>query len=196
MSPSIINFIKSYYDNKKFFIAAKSELTDLQFRLCISGYYLAQRFGDLNKEYILEVKNIVDQFRGGDNIDGIVTGIEMLLNATEEEFNALVLALRAEEEVSLNLKTHTTILLDSNATQITRLPMELQSKIYEFKNALSIYNQEVLTAREKWHLTYDSSLSEINHQRVSMELSNSYANLQQVCSRVCVKIQKVIDFEL
>ncbi len=80
--------------------------------------------------------------------------------------------------------------------QINRLPMELQSKIYEFKNALSIYNQEVLTSREKWHLTYDSSLSEINHQRVSLDLSNSYANLQRVCSRVCIKIQKVIDFEL
>ena len=169
---------------------------DLQFRLCISGYYLAQRFGDLNKEYILEVKNIVDQFSGGDNIDGIVSGIEIMLNATEDEFNVLVLALKGEEETSLNLKTHTTILLDSNATQITRLPMELQSKIYEFKNALSIYNQEVLTSKEKWHLTYDSSLSDINHQRVTLDLSNSYANIQRVCSRVCIKIQKVIDFEL
>ncbi len=91
LSPTIINLVREHYDNKKFLIAAKSELTDLQFRLCISGYYLAQQFGDFNKEYILEVKNIVEKFSGGDNIEGIVNGIEMLLNATEEEFNALAL---------------------------------------------------------------------------------------------------------
>lgn len=195
MSPTIINAIKDSREAKKFLAAAKSELSDLQFQLCITGVLLAQRYGEINREYLGEARDILNQYQGGDQPESILKFIDAMLEASDEEFNAMAAHLRAEHGVGLSLKNHSTILIDSNAVQVSRLPMELQSKIYEFKTALNIYNQEVLLAKESMKLTYDSTLSDINHQRVSQGLSEKYANLQKVCSRVCKKIQLVLDFE-
>ena len=140
-------------------IAAKIELKDLQVRLMISGLLISQQFGDFNKVYLIEVKNILSSYSGGEKIEGTISFIETMLNTSEEDFNALSAALRAGSDTSLNLKTHTTVLLDSNAVQISHLPMDAQIKIYEFKNSLNIFNQEVISTKEKWRLTFDSSLS-------------------------------------
>lgn len=196
LSPTIINAIKDSRDTKKFLVAAKSELSDLQFQLCITGMLLAQQYGELNRKYLVEAKNILNAYEGGDKPESILKFIDAMLEASEEDFNAMAAHLRADDGVGLSLKNHSTILIDSNAVQVSRLPIELQSKIYEFKTALNIYNQEVLLAKESMKLTYDSTLSDINHQRVTEGLSAKYADLQKVCSRVCKKIQTVLEFEL
>ena len=164
--------------------------------MTLSGFLISQQFGDFNKVYLAEVKSILNSYDGGEQIGGAISFIDTILNKSEEEFIALAAALRAGSDASLNLKTHTTILLDSNAVQISRLPMNIQIKVYEFKNSLNIFNQEVLSAKEKWKLTFDSSISAINHERISSDLSSSYANLQNVCSKVCDKIQVILDSKL
>lgn len=195
LSPTIITLIKNRYDNKKFLIAAKSELLHLQFHVCLAGYLIAQRYGDFNREYLVEVRGFIVQYKGEDASERFINNIELLLQSSDEDFNETVARLK-NQIASLNLKNHSTILLDSNAIQISHFPMELQSKIYEFKTALNIYNQEVLNAKESSRLTFDSTLTDINHQRVTENLSNIYANLQEVCSRVCRKTQVIIDYEL
>lgn len=196
LSPTIINSIKAFYDRRKFLGAAKAELSNLQFQLCITGMLLAQRYGKLDRDYLNEAKVVLEKYEGGDAPESIIQFIDMMLNANDEEFDAMAAHLRAEVDVGLSLKSHSTVLIDSNAAQISNLPMSLQSKIYEFKNALNIYNQEVSVAKDKLRLTFDSSLSDINHRIVKAELLSTYANLQNVCVRVCNKIQSVLDFKL
>lgn len=157
---------------------------------------LAQRFGDLDRDYLNQVKSILDNYDGGEKPQNIVTFIESMLGSTDEKFAAIAAHLRAEEGVGLSLKSHTTILIDSNAVQISELPIDLQSKVYEFKNALNIYNQEVEMAKNILDRTYDSALTEINHQRLSNGLEAKYADLQGVCTRVCGKIQGILDHVL
>ncbi len=184
------------YDRKRFFIAAKVELSELQFQLCITGILLAQRFGDLNREYLSEAKEILTRYKGGDQPKNIIGFIDKMLKASDDEFSAMATHLRAEDGVGLSLKNHSTILIDANSVNISHLPMELQSEIYEFKNVLNIYNQEVLIVKDSLKLTYDSTLSDVNHQRVVEGLSTKYADLQNICSRICKKIQLIIDFDL
>ncbi len=196
LSPGIINSIKAFYDRKKFLGAAKAELLNLQFQLCITGMLLAQKYGKLDRDYLNEAKTILEKYEGGDAPDSIVQFIDTMLNANDEEFDAMAIHLRAEADVGLNLKSHSTVLIDSNAAQISSLPMDLQSKIYEFKNSLNIYNQEISVAKDKLILTFDSSLSDVNHRIVKVGLLSTYADLQNVCVRVCRKIKDVLDFEL
>lgn len=118
-----------------------------------------------------------------------------MLEANDEYFNSLITYMRSSN-VNFSLMRHSTILIDANAMQISAFPIELQSKIYEFKNALNIYNQKVFLAQEKLNITYDSSLSEVNRQVINANLLELYADLQKVSSRVCRKIQVIIDTEL
>lgn len=195
LSPTLINIVKERHDNKKFLIAAKSELLHLQFHVCLAGYLIARKYGSFNREYLSEVKSFLIQYEGEDASDNFINNIESLLQATDTEFNEIVINFRSQSS-SLNLKEHSTILLDSNSAQISRLPIKLQSKIYEFKTALNIYNQEVLNAKDSSRLTFDSTLSDMNFQLITENLLNTYSNLQEVCSRVCRKAQIIIDFEL
>ena len=196
LSPTIVGSIKKHYVRKQFFEAAKRELTELQFQLCITGMLLAQRFGELDRDYLNQAKSILDTYNGGEKPQSIITFIESMLGSTDEEFAAMAAYLRAEDGVGLSLKSHSTILIDSNAAQVSELPIDLQSKVYEFKNALNIYNQEVAMAKNSLDRTYDSTLTDINHQRLSDGLAAKYADLQGVCTRVCGKIQGILDHEL
>ncbi len=195
LSPTIINIVKQRYDNKKFLVATKSELLELQFRLCLTGFILAQRYGSIDKEYLLEVKGILTKYNGEDASETIVTLINYMLEANDEYFNTLLTYMRSSN-VNLSLMRHSTILIDANAMQISAFPIELQSKIYEFKNALNIYNQKVLLAQEKLNITYDSSLSEVNRQIVNANILELYADLQNISLRVCRKIKVIIEAEL
>lgn len=195
LSPTIINLVKERYDNKKFLVATKSELLELQFRLCLTGFILAQRYGSIDKEYLLEVKSILTKYNGEDASEPTVTLINDMLEANDEYFNTLIIYMRSSN-VNLSLMRHSTILIDANAMQISAFPIELQSKIYEFKNALNIYNQKVLFAQEKLNITYDSSLSEVNRQIINANILELYADLQNISLRVCRKIQVIIDTEL
>lgn len=195
LSPSIINFVKSHYDNKKFLIATKSELLELQYRLCLTGFILAQRYGSIDKEYLIEVKGILTKYNGEDASETIVTLINCMLEANDEYFNNLITCMRSSN-VNFSLMRYSTILIDANAIQISAFPIELQSKIYEFKNALNIYDQKVLLAQEKLNITYDSSLSEVNRQMINTNILELYADLQNISLRVCRKIQVIIDTEL
>lgn len=195
LSPTIINIVKQRYDNKRFLVATKSELLELQFRLCLTGFILAQRYGSIDKEYLLEVKGILTKYNGEDESETIVTLINYMLEANDEYFNILITYMRSSN-VNLSLMRHSTILIDANAMQISAFPIELQSKIYEFKNALNIYNQKVLLAQEKLNITYDSSISEINRQIVNANILELYADLQNISLRVCRKIKVIIEAEL
>lgn len=195
LSPSIINTVKDYYDNKKFFVAIKSELLDLQFRLSLTGFILAQRYGSIDKEYLLEIKDVLTKYEGEDDPETIISLISLMLEANEEHFR-LIVAYSRSTNIDLSLMRHSTIFIDANAVQISAFPIELQSKIYEFKNALNIYNQQVSIAKEKLKVTYDSSLSEVNRQIINTGLLDLYADLQKISLRVCRKIQVIIDTEL
>lgn len=71
LSPTIVGSIKQRYVRKKFFEAAKRELSELQFQLCITGMLLAQRFGDLDRDYLNQVKSILDNYDGGEKPQNI-----------------------------------------------------------------------------------------------------------------------------
>lgn len=108
---------------------------------------MAQKFGALDRDYLTSIKPILAGYKGGEKPESIIKFIDSMLAASDEEFEAMAAHLRAEDGVGLSLKNHTTILIDSNAVRISQLPIELQSIIYEFKNSLNIYNQEVSVAK-------------------------------------------------
>lgn len=135
------------------------------------------------------------KYEGEDDPETIISLISLMLEADEERFRSIV-AYSRSTNIDLSLMRHSTIFIDANAVQISAFPIELQSKIYEFKNALNIYNQQVSIAKEKLKVTYDSSLSEVNRQIINAGLLDLYADLQKISLRVCRKIQVIIDTEL
>ena len=188
LSPTIINKIKDNYDRKSFFEAVKTELSELGFQLCITGFKLGQEYGQLDKHGIQEIKTQLTTYQGSENIKSILEWMDVLLNSSDEEFNILMNSNRAQPGRNLSLKTHTVSLLDSNPKGISRLPIKLQSKIYELKNKLNIYNQEVTWLREHVKLTFIPDMTSANHTNVTNDIYQRYAEFQKICESICKKV--------
>ncbi len=171
-------------------------MAQLQFQLCVTGMLLAQRYGELNQDYLNQAKLILDNYEGSDKPESLIKFVDFMLEASQLDFTATAEKLRAQDAVGLSLKNHSTILIDSNAVQISQFPIDLQSNIYEFKNTLNIYNQEVEMSNNILERTYDSTLSDINRERLSKGLNNKYANLQNICTKMTSKIQGILNYEL
>ena len=196
LSPLIVNKINSEYDKKKFYKALCAELYDLQYRVAVVSFLLGQRFGELNMTNLKEIQPIIKNYNGSEKNENISNLIDGLLKADKIEFKKLITHMRAETGVGLGLKTFSPSFLEANMALVSKLPIDLQSKIHEFKNHLNIFNQEVLKANEDHKMTFDSSLSDENHERLTNSLLEKYAFIQGVSLRVVGRIEAVLSSKL
>ena len=90
------------------------------------------------------------------------------------------------------LKSFSASFIETNLTQVSNLPIELQVKLHEFRNHLSTLNQEINMANDIHKLTFDSSISGVNHEIISKELISKYAFIQGMCKRVADKLGAVV----
>jgi hypothetical protein len=191
LSPTIIDKISAQYTKKQYFKAVCAELNDLQYRVAIVCFLLGQRYGKIDKEFLLWIQPIIKDYKGNEPNESVALLINSMLTMEEIEFNNMIKHMRAEPNFGLGLKTFTASFLESNIGLISKLPLDLQSKIHEFRNHLNTLNQEIVTATESFKMTFDSSISDDNHKRLTDDLLIKYAHIQGMCQRVVIKLEAV-----
>ena len=192
LSPVIVDKIKSEYNKKEFFKAVCTELYDLQYRIAIVSFLLGQRFGTLDNDFLIWIQPYIRDYTGNEPNKSVAKLIDSLIKAEGDEFNNIIQHMRSDGESGLGLKTYSTGFLESNISLISNLPIELQGKIHEFRNHLNILNQEIESATENLRMTFDSSITDRNHERVTNDLLYKYSYLQGVSQRVVDKLQAVL----
>jgi hypothetical protein len=192
LSPVIIDKIKSEYTKKQFFKAICAELHDLQFRVVTVSLTLGQQYGTIDREFLQWIKPIIENYEGNEPNASILELVNSMLTVKESEFNAIVQCSRAAPYVGLGLKSFSASFIETNLTQVSNLPIELQVKLHEFRNHLSTLNQEINMANDIHKLTFDSSISGVNHEIISKELISKYAFIQGMCKRVADKLGAVV----
>jgi len=192
LSPTIVDKIKSKYSKKQFFRALCAESHDLQYRVALASFLLGRWYGNLDKEYLLWIKPIIENYKGNEPNKSVAKLIDSLLNAEEKEFQELINHMRAEEGVGLSLKTFSTSFLELNIGSISKLPIDLQAKIHEFRNQLNTLNQEIIKANDYLTMTFDSSVTVENHKRIKASLISKYVDIQRMCKIVVEKLEAVL----
>ena len=192
LSPVIVDKISSEYSKKEFFKATCTELHDLQYRVVILCFMLGQRYGTVDREFLEWIKPILENYKGNEASESVVKVVNSMLIAEENDFNVMVQHMRAKPNVGLGLKLFSASFLETNLALVSKLPIELQVKIHEFRNHLNILNQEINVANDIHKLTFDSSISDENHEIISNELISKYAFIQGVCKRVVDKLGAVV----
>lgn len=192
LGPTIVDKIKSEYSRKQFFSALCAEFYDLQFRVAIVSFMLGQKYGNLDKEYLSWILPIIKNHKGNEPNESLATLIDSLLVADEKEFRAYIYHMRAKEGVGLSLKTFYASFLESNIGLISKLPIDTQTKIHEFRNQLNNLNQEIVKADNYLTMTFDSSITNDNHERISADITRKYIDIQGMCRRVAEKLDAVL----
>lgn len=192
----ILDKITAKKNQKIFLSAVKTELRELQFRVCMNGFLLVQKYGDINRTYLEQVKVIFASYEGDEKVESVMRLIEGLLTSTDEQFERLASAMKSEEGIGVSLKTFPSIFLDFNLGEVSKLPLEHQRKIYEFKNTLHVLNEEIEVAKSYHARTFDSALNEVNHQILSRDLKQKYNDIHEMCTRVCRKAHVILESEI
>ena len=135
-------------------------------------------------------------YSGNEPAQSVRDFAEMLTGAPEDQFAAVMDRFRAAPGVGLSLKTFSASLLESSLGSLQSFPVEYQRRIHEFRNHLSITNQEIERALEAMRLTYDSSMSDENHQRLADDLGRKYGFIEGMCRRVCERLDKIIEYDI
>jgi hypothetical protein len=191
-SPLIIEFFKSHRHTREFVAALKVELEDLQFRLAIASLQLLQSHGGFDRDFAAWVSKIADRYSGDEPSEAIRKLLRQFLDADEKLANQFAMLGRAQPGVGSSLKKYETKFLESNLVEIIRLPITTQRKIHEFRNQLSILNQDITKADSYMMMTFNSSLSEENHKRVTKDLTNLYGIVQGRCKSLADKIEMIL----
>jgi hypothetical protein len=76
LSPAIVSKIKDSYDRERFFLAVKTELSELSFQLCLTAFKLGQEYGQLTKGGVEKTKVQLMKYKGSENIKSILDFID------------------------------------------------------------------------------------------------------------------------
>ena len=196
LSPRIIDTIKSKYLRRELAAAIRSEAEDLQYRVSISSFQLAQRFGKVDRDYLVWLKPRLLQYKGNEPVESIRKFVESLLEGTEDQLVAIAQHMRAGEGEGLSLKKFSANLIESNLGAIHNFPAEFQRCVHEFRNQISVLNQETDRAIESHRMTFDSSISEGNHKILVRDLNEKYTVIQGMCMRVSDRLQAIIEYDI
>lgn len=196
ISPRLIDSIKAHYEKNDFLGAIKTEAKDLQYRLSIGSYHIAQRESMLDREKLIWFKEKLSTYEGSEPKEPILLLINSVLNSESDAELQALNSFENEHQRAISLKNYSASFLSSNIEKLHTLPVNFQISAHEFLNVLSILNQEIITAIKYHEMSFDSSLNEINYSLVVGNLHQSYSNISGLCKRASDKLQKLIDYKL
>lgn len=196
LSPLIVDAARRKRLRQDMAQAIKTEAEDLQYRVAITSFLLAQRYGDISRDYLIWLKPKLAAYKGNEPVEGVRQSVEQLISTPDDQLEAIRAHMRADPGIGLSLKTFSASLIDTAAPQMLHVPAEYQRRIHEFRNQLYPMNQEIERAITFLDRTYDSSLSEENHCRLKVDLESKYRFIQGMCDRVADRLQEIIEFDL
>jgi len=165
LSPRIVDSIKAHYDRRA---------EDLQYRVAITSFLLAQKFGQVTAEYLNWISPKLHAYAGNEPVESVRKFVVMLLEAQPEQRLAIAERMRADAGVGLSLKNFNASLIDSSLPSLTSFAIAYQKRIHEFRSQFTVLNQEIDRAKESLRMTFDSSMSDENHQRLVTDLNSKY----------------------
>ena len=174
LSPIILDTIRKRQNISEFRAALKTEVHELRYRLACVTYMVQLKYGKVNKKLLTWIKPILDDYKGLNPVNDIRNSIEKQLAMTDEQLKEFAKLGKAAPEVGLSLKKFHLPLLDSRISFISSLDAALQNQLLEVKTHLNVLNEEVDQARFYYNLTFQSNITDKDHDRAVENLVNCY----------------------
>ncbi|KZZ77956.1 hypothetical protein A3767_19080 [Oleiphilus sp. HI0133] len=196
LSPLIVDYMRKKRMKQDLFLAIKTEAEDLQLRIAVTSFQLAQRHGDFSREYLIWLNSVLKGYSGSESVESIKSLVASLIIAPDEELDATKEHMLPETGSMLSLKTFRACLIENLGAELINYPAEYQRRIHEFKNQLHTMNQEIERAVVSGDRTFDSGLSSENHRLVKQDLELRYASIREMCDRVVDRLGGITKFDI
>lgn len=193
LSPVIVNRINKKYKKVDLKKGLNRELDETRHRLICTSYLLGQSHGEFNKEYLKRILPMFEDYKGNESNQIHIDTINMLLNLNDNEFLEYVNSKRALEGSSLSLKKISITFTEMNLLELSIFDISFQSLLYELRTRISILNDEIGKVEKFNIMTFDSTITDTNHQIITNNIKTKYVDIQNMTDRVVSKINEIID---
>lgn len=174
LSPFVTEKIRDSQKRVELLRTIRAELDELQHRLVIFTYKLAQHLGTRDRKLLQWVLENLKKYRGILPTEITIDAMEKLSKGTDEQLEALASHMKAPKKMSLGLKTFEIPYIDAHLGEINLLTLEQQRRIFEIRTRLHLINQEIHNANYFFRKTFSSNVSEDNARILSANIDTSY----------------------
>jgi hypothetical protein len=169
----------------------KTELEELRYRLATAAYLIRIRLGMFDKATLDWLRPIVKAYKGLNASEELVAAIERMSALPDEQIRAIAEVQSASADSALALKKYAAPLLDSKFALVSSLEPVLQNRLYEIRVHLSLFNEDVDQARYYFQQTFNSSISEVNHDRAVQNLNGCHKSAALRAKEIVDHIGKI-----
>ena len=191
LSPLIVDLYSEWKQRKNFLASARTELRDVQFVLATTAFLLILKHGQLTTELVEKTAAVFDGYDGNEPIEDMREHLNKVRGMSQQQLGQLA-AMAHRRDVASGVKIVEPRYIMSNLGELAKLKPDLQLRFYELFRTLDVIEQEVPKIDALVPMTFDSSISEQNHEVIKSEIHSKYVFLARQCERAVDKIEGII----
>lgn len=192
LSPPIASIIEKHYRKNELRKALYSDLKNLIVRLASSCQAIEVHRGTRNKESLVWILSIYEKYRA-DTPQTIITNINKLLQATDEDFENLNSFMKGEDGIGLNVKPFSMPFLESVLGDLFLFNVEFQRRILEVRSQISILNQDIDLTMSYHRMTFNLSSSDKNKDIILQNINSGHIEIANRCKSIANKIIVILE---
>lgn len=191
LSPLVVDFCREWRQRKNFLASALVELRDVQFVLATMAFLLVMKHGRLTTELVEKTANVMNCYHGNEPVEDMRRHLDGVREMSQQQLDQLA-AIADQREAASGVKIVKPSYVMSNLSELAKLKPDLQRRFYELFRTLDVIEQEVRKVDALILMTFDSSISEENHNTIGSEIKSKYIFLARQCERAVDKIEGII----
>lgn len=189
LGPSIVDAIRQRKENHLGRASIIAELEDFATTISNAAYRIRMSQGTLDREFLLEMKAIIDEYPQAIAVSRLREGVEKFLALPDEGLAALAARAASAGGSGLHLKHYSVPLLDSRVSALISFKTTLQISLLQLRREIEILDSLVRQAEKYLDMTF--SVSDHNHARASENHANACAEYAKRAMSIIAKIRKL-----
>ena len=195
LSPAIVEGIRNRRHSKEIKVVLQNEMHELQYLLVGIIFQIKDRFGQLDREFLILAKSVYDEYCGIDAEDykeSLLKNVNGLLSIPADQLKVLSdSAMRKKPKGGLTIKKHHLPIFDSNISSLIWINEKLRNQLLEIKRRVSLLNELADEAQSALNLTYQIGITPQNYSNAENNMIGSYTAYSKQAQQVVNLISKI-----
>jgi len=174
LSPIIVQWIQKQNTKKEIQKTLQAELDEFRHKLVCLIFTLSKHKSIWNRESINWISKHFNNYNGIHTNKRVAKGIAKLAKLDDEQLAHINQSNSPHPLRTKSLKKYSIPFTESKLNYLTHFPIKFQSKILDIRAQIMVYNEMVDESREYHFLTFDSSITEENHEIIKFNIDELF----------------------
>ena len=194
LSPVITDMIRSRRLMKEITKGILAELEEFRYDLVAKTYSLSLHVGSFDREFLKWVRSTMEDcktVRYQDQKVRMLSGVTELLKCKDGDMQEVTEYFISDGTSARSLRKMELPFLDAKLDFISKFEINVQQNLLEIRTRVRTLNELIDESHEYLRMTFDSTISEENQERVQLNLDTSYVKINEQARLIADRIGKL-----